>query len=152
MLNMGIEPFLLTASVNAVCSQNLVRRLCQECMEPTDVPRQTLIDMGVSEDEVDEFEVYEAGACHACNDRGFKGRTALFEVMPVRGEMAEFILAGATPTELKREAIRMGMKTLRQSGLSKVKNKETTLSEITRTTMPDSLKRAKESDEYEDYD
>ncbi len=139
LLNMGIEPFLLTASVNAVCSQNLVRKICPECMEPVEVPRNSLIDMGVSEEEVDEFIPYEGKGCHYCNERGYKGRIAIFEVMPVRGELAEFILAGATPTELKREAMRMGMKTLRQSGLAKVKDKVTTLGEITRTTMPDFL-------------
>jgi type IV pilus assembly protein PilB len=137
LLNMGIEPFLVTASVNAVCSQNLVRRLCPECMEPVEVPRQTLIDMGVPEEEMDGFIPYVGRGCSACNDRGYKGRIALFEVMPVRGDLAEFILAGATPTELKREAMRTGMTTLRQAGLKKVKQKITTLEEITRTTMPD---------------
>ncbi len=137
LLNMGIEPFLVTASVNAVCSQNLVRRLCPECMEPVDVPRQTLLDMGVQEEDLDGFVPYAGRGCSACNDRGYKGRTALFEVMPVRGDLAEFILAGATPTELKREAMRTGMITLRQAGLKKVKEKLTTLEEITRTTMPD---------------
>jgi type IV pilus assembly protein PilB len=142
LLNMGIEPFLLTASLNTVVSQRLVRKLCPHCMEPADVPKKTLIEMGVKPEEVDSFVPYISRGCPECSNRGYKGRVGLFEVLTIRGEISELILAGATPAELKREAIRLGMKTLRQAGLNKVKNKETSLEEVTRSTMPDFIKGA----------
>ena len=147
LLNMGIEPFLITASLNTVVSQRLVRKLCPNCMEPVEIPKRTLIEMGVPPEEVDDFVPYVGRGCPECAHRGYKGRIGLFEVLTVRGEISELILAGATPAELKREAIRLGMKTLRQAGLTKVKNKITTLEEVTRTTMPDFVRT---SEEFED--
>ncbi len=147
LLNMGIEPFLLTASLNVVASQRLVRKLCQNCMEPVEIPKKTLIEMGVPPEEVDDFVPYVGRGCSECAYRGYKGRIGIFEVLKVRGEISELILAGATPAELKREAIRLGMKTLRQAGLAKVKQKVTTLEEVSRTTMPDFVRT---SAEFED--
>lgn len=139
LLNMGVEPFLISASVNGVASQRLVRKLCDECKEPEKFDRSHLLGVGVAEDKVDSFKPYQAVGCSNCSDRGFKGRLGIYEVMPVRGDLAEFILAGATPNELKKEAMRRGMLTMRQAGLNHVNNGLTTLSEITRTTMPDFL-------------
>jgi type IV pilus assembly protein PilB len=150
LLNMGIEPFLLTASLNTVVSQRLVRKLCPNCMEPVDVPKKTLINMGLSPEAAEDFVPYMSKGCSACSDRGYKGRIGLYEILKIRGEISDMIIAGATPGELKREAMRMGMKTLRQSGLLKVKSKETSLEEVTRTTMPDFIRGAgdfKEVDE-----
>lgn len=147
LLNMGIEPFLLTASLNAVVSQRLVRKLCPNCMEPAEVPKKTLIEMGVKPEEIEGFVPYRGKGCSECFNRGYKGRLGLYEVLTIRGEISELILAGATPAELKHEAMRLGMKTLRQAGLSKVKNKETSLEEVTRTTMPDFIRGAAEFEE-----
>ena len=135
---------MLTASLNVVVSQRLVRKLCPNCMEPVEVPRKTLIDMGVKPEALEGFVPYAGKGCSECSNRGYKGRIGLYEVLTIKGEIAELILAGATPSELKREAMQMGMRTLRQSGLNKVKSKETSLEEITRTTMPDFIKRASE--------
>ena len=140
LLNMGIEPFLLTASLNTVISQRLVRKICPNCIEPVEVPRKTLINMGVSPEEAEDFVAYVGKGCNECSNRGYKGRLGLYEILKIRGDISDMILAGATPGELKREAMRMGMKTLRQAGLLKVKKKETTLEEVTRTTMPDFVK------------
>jgi len=144
LLNMGIEPFLLTASLNIVVSQRLVRKLCPNCMEPVEVPRKTLLNMGVSPEEAKDFVPYMGKGCPECSNRGYRGRLGLFEVLKIRGEISDMILAGATPGELKREAIKLGMRTLRQAGLSKVKSKQTSLAEITRTTMPDFVRTASE--------
>ncbi len=149
LLNMGIEPFLITAAVRGVLSQRLVRKLCPECLEPAEnVPRQNLLDLGVHPDIIDGFQPYESSGCSNCSDRGFKGRIALYEVMTIRGELPDYILAGATPTELKNEAMRMGMKTMRQTGLTKVNDKVTTLGEVTRATMPDYVKKGSSDDDY----
>ena len=147
LLNMGIEPFLLTASLNTVVSQRLVRKICPNCMEPVEVPKKTLIQMGVSPEEAENFVPYTGRGCSECFNRGYKGRLGIFEVLTIRGEISELIIAGATPAELKREAMRLGMKTLRQAGLNKVKDKLTTLEEITRTTIPDFVRA---SDKFED--
>jgi type IV pilus assembly protein PilB len=139
LLNMGVEPFLITASMNAVASQRLVRKLCDSCKQPDEPEKSTLVNVGVPKDEVDKFTAYKSVGCSMCNDRGYKGRIGIYEVMPIRGDISEFILAGATPSELKREAMRRGMRTMRQAGLVKVSQGITTLEEITRTTIPDFL-------------
>jgi len=147
LLNMGVEPFLITASLNAVASQRLVRRLCDSCKEPEEIDKDVLINVGVPPEEVDDFVSYKAVGCPACQDRGYKGRLGLYEVMPLKGDIAEFVLAGATPSELKREAMRRGMRTMRQTGLRKAKEGLTTIEEVTRTTMPDFIAGA---EGYED--
>jgi type IV pilus assembly protein PilB len=137
LLNMGVEPFLVTAAITTICSQRLVRRLCPECMEPEETTPEALLELGVPEAELEGFVPYRGRGCPACSERGYMGRGAIFEVLSIRGEIAEMILSGATPIELKREAVRQGMVTLRMAGLHKVRNRETSLEEVTRTTMPD---------------
>ncbi len=137
LLNMGVEPFLITASLNGVASQRLVRKLCDNCKAIEEIDHKTLLSVGVPEEEIEDFVAYREVGCPSCMDRGFKGRYGLYEVMVLRGTLGEYILAGATPTELKHEAMRQGMRTMRQTGLEKVRQGITTISEITRTTMPD---------------
>jgi type IV pilus assembly protein PilB len=137
LLNMGVEPFLITAAVTAVMSQRLVRKLCPSCRIAEEVERNTLLELGVAPEDLDGFTAWKPGQCANCSDRGFKGRLGIYEIMTVKGELGEFILNGATPAELKREAMRQGMRTMRQAGLRKVREGLTTISEITRTTMPD---------------
>ena len=142
LLNMGIEPFLLVASLNTVVSQRLVRKLCPNCMEPVEVSQKTLINMGVKPEDLKDFVPYMGKGCPECFNRGYKGRIGLYEILKIRGEIMDMILSGATPGELKIQAMKMGMRTLRQSGLSKVKSKITSLEEVTRTTMPDFIRSA----------
>ena len=139
LLNMGVEPFLVTAAVTTIASQRLVRKLCPDCMEPEETTPEALRELGVPEEELEGFVAYKGKGCPNCNDRGYSGRIAIFEVLTIRGEIAEMILSGATPIELKREAVRQGMVTLRMAGLHKAKGRETSLEEVTRTTMPDIL-------------
>jgi len=139
LLNMGVEPFLLTASLNAVLAQRLVRKICEECKEVVDVSPQVLIDLGVPPKEVSDYVVYRGvgEGCKKCMTTGYKGRTAVYEVMMITEEVKEFILSGASALELKREAIRQGMKTLRQSCLYKLKEGVTTIEEVVRNTSQD---------------
>src|SRR5207245_4457757 len=83
LLNMGIEPFLVTSAVNLILAQRLARKLCQECKKPVDVPQQALLDIGVQPDEAGGVQVFEPGGWRTCNDRGCKGRGALYGVMPM---------------------------------------------------------------------
>lgn len=139
LLNMGIEPFLVTASLNAVVAQRLMRKVCTICKEEVKVSPQILIDLGVPPKEVSEYKVYKGKGdnCKTCLGTGYKGRVAVYEVMVLTEELKEFVLSGASVLELKREAIKQGMKTLRQSALLKLKHGISTVEEVVRNTAPD---------------
>jgi type IV pilus assembly protein PilB len=138
LLNMGIEPFLVTASLNAIVAQRLCRRLCPECKKPAQVDEQALLDAGFSAEEIGSFTPMEKGdGCKICNDRGYKGRVAVYEVMPLWDGLKELVIQGSSTAELKQEAIRLGFKTLRMSALNKVKQGVTNLSEAVGNTAPD---------------
>jgi type IV pilus assembly protein PilB len=137
LLNMGIEPFLVTASLNAIVAQRLCRRLCPECKQPVKLEEQVLLDAGFAPEEVGSFQAFEKGGCKSCNDRGFKGRVAVYEVMPLWDGLKELIINGSSTAELKQEAIRLGFKTLRMSALNKVKGGLTNLAEAVGNTAPD---------------
>ncbi|HET7753637.1 MAG TPA: type IV-A pilus assembly ATPase PilB [Anaeromyxobacteraceae bacterium] len=137
LLNMGIEPFLVTASLNSIVAQRLCRRLCAECRKPAVVEDQVLLDGGFAPEEIGTFQVFEPGGCKACNDRGYKGRVAVYEVMPLWDGLKELIIQGCSTAELKQEAIRLGFRTLRMSALNKVKMGVTSLAEALGNTAPD---------------
>jgi len=138
LLNMGIEPFLVASSVNAIVAQRLARRVCGECKEQeADVTREAMAAAGLSEDEVKATKPMRGRGCNNCSNTGYRGRVALYEVMRVGEELKEFILNGASATEIKREAIRLGMATLRRSALNKFKEGVTTLSEVHRVSAAD---------------
>ncbi|HEX3036407.1 MAG TPA: type IV-A pilus assembly ATPase PilB [Thermodesulfobacteriota bacterium] len=139
LLNMGMEPFLVTASLNLVVAQRLIRKICLDCKEEIEVSPQVLIDLGMSPKEVSEYKFYSGrgNGCRTCIGTGYKGRMAVYEVMKITEELKEFILSGASALELKREAIRQGMRTLRQSALGKLKRGLTTIEEVVRNTAPD---------------
>src|SRR6266568_3454994 len=138
LLNMGIEPFLVTASLNAIVAQRLCRKLCPECKKPVQLEEQALLEAGFTAEELPTLQAHEKGdGCKNCNDRGFKGRVAVYEVMPLWDGLKELIIQGSSTAELKQEAIRLGFKTLRMSALNKVKLGVTTLSEAVGNTAPD---------------
>ena len=135
LMNMGIEPFLVATSVNLICAQRLVRRVCANCKEEVDIPPQALIDAGYSPEEAKTTKIYHGKGCTICNKGGYKGRTGLYEVMEINDELRELILVGASALELKKKAIEQGMLTLRRSGLTKVAAGQTTLDEVLRETV-----------------
>jgi type IV pilus assembly protein PilB len=135
LMNMGIEPFLVATSVNLICAQRLVRRICSNCKEELEVPEQALIDAGYTPEEVKTTKIYHGKGCSTCNKGGYKGRTGLYEVMEVNDELRELILVGASALELKKKAIEQGMITLRRSGLIKVAAGMTTMEEVLRETV-----------------
>jgi type IV pilus assembly protein PilB len=137
LIDMGVEPFLISSSVILILAQRLIRKICTECREPIKPHAQLLIDLGVPPDEVKSFTVYKGKGCTICNNTGYKGRLGLYEVMTMKEEIKELVLARASASEIKKEAIRLGMKTLRQSGISKIKNGVTTIEEVLRSTMED---------------
>jgi len=137
MLNMGVEPFLVSSAVNLILAQRLARRVCVDCKEDIDIPKETLLDLGVPEEEVGSFQCYHGLGCPTCSQTGYKGRIALYEVMPMYEEIKELVLVGASSTEIKREAVRLGMLTLRQSGINKLKEGITTVEEVVRCSVKD---------------
>ncbi|MGQ9645526.1 MAG: type IV-A pilus assembly ATPase PilB [Thermodesulfobacteriota bacterium] len=137
LIDMGIEPFLISSSVILILAQRLIRKICPECREQIRVHPQLLIDLGVPPDEAKHFTVYKGKGCALCSGTGYKGRVGLYEVMPMKEEIKELVLSRASATEIKKEAIRLGMKTLRQSGIHKVKEGMTTIEEVLRATMDD---------------
>ncbi|PLY03559.1 MAG: type IV-A pilus assembly ATPase PilB [Desulfuromonas sp.] len=137
LLNMGIEPFLVASAVNLITAQRLGRRVCSECKEPIEIPKETLIEAGVPESEVDGFICYTGAGCSTCSDTGSKGRVGIYQVMPMFEELKELILAGANTAEIKRESMRLGCKTMRQSALTKLQEGAMTLEEVLRVTISD---------------
>lgn len=137
LLNMGIEPFLVASSVILILAQRLARRICAKCKEPDNVLPDALLKAGFKQEEIKGMVVYKGKGCDMCNKTGYKGRVALYEVMPVKEELRELILQGASADEIKKKAIALGMKTLRMSGLSKVKEGMTTIEEVLDSTFAD---------------
>jgi type IV pilus assembly protein PilB len=138
LLNMGIEPFLVASSVNCILAQRLARRVCEECKErDAEVTKQALLDAGLSEEEIGQSTLFKGRGCRTCSETGYKGRVAVYEVMELTEELKEFVLNGASSMELKREAIRGGMTTLRRSALNKLMEGTTTLSEVLRVSSSD---------------
>jgi len=135
LMNMGIEPFLVATSVNLICAQRLVRRICSSCKEVLEVPEQALLDAGYSAEEVKATKIMHGKGCATCNNSGYKGRVGLYEVMEINDELRELILVGASAMELKKKALDQGMITLRRSGLTKIALGQTTLEEVLRETV-----------------
>jgi len=135
LMNMGIEPFLVASSVNLICAQRLVRRVCSNCKQPQHMPPQALIQAGYSPEDAQSVTPMHGAGCEKCNNTGYKGRVGLYEVMEVTDELRELVLVGASALELRRKAIDEGMITLRQSGLIKVKAGLTTIEEVARETV-----------------
>lgn len=137
LLNMGIEPFLVASAVNLITAQRLGRRVCSECKEPEEIPKQALLDAGVPEDQVGEYTCYKGTGCSTCSDTGYKGRVGIYQVMPMFEELRELILAGANTAEIKAESMSLGVKTMRQSALTKLQEGALTLEEALRVTVAD---------------
>jgi len=137
LLNMGIEPFLVASAVNLITAQRLGRRLCSECKEVENISKQALLDAGVPPEEVDGFVCYKGKGCSKCNDSGYKGRVGIYQVMPMFDEIREMVLAGANTAEIKRESMRLGVRTMRQSALTKLKEGITSFEEVLRCTIAD---------------
>ena len=108
LMNMGIEPFLVATSVNLICAQRLVRRVCRNCKEELEIPEQAFIDAGYSPEEAKTTKIYHGKGCSTCGKRGYKGRTGLYEVMEINDELRELILVGASALELKKKGHRAG--------------------------------------------
>lgn len=134
MRNMGIAPFNIASSVILITAQRLARRLCPQCKQPHDVPQEALREAGYEEKDLDGSWVpYRAVGCNACNN-GYKGRVGIYQVMPITEEMQQIILRDGSALDIAAQAKREGIKSLRDSGLDKVKLGVTSLEEVLAVT------------------
>ena len=130
MRNMGIAPFNIASSVILITAQRLARRLCPHCKAPTDIPRETLLDAGFGEDEVDgSWTPFHPVGCSKCSN-GYKGRVGIYQVMPISEEIQRIVLRDGSALEIAAQAADEGVRSLRQSGLYKVKLGMTSLEEV----------------------
>jgi type IV pilus assembly protein PilB len=137
LLNMGVEPFLITASVNLVLAQRLARKICNDCKAPFAADPAVLLEFGFTEQQVASAQLVKGTGCKNCNGSGYRGRIALYEVMRFSEQLKEMVLQGASTAELKAAAVKNGMSSLRMSGIAKVLAGVTTTEEIGRVTMGD---------------
>ncbi len=138
LMNMGVEPFLVATSVNIICAQRLVRRICTKCKAPEahQPPHEALLKLGYTEDEIRAgITIMKGAGCENCNGKGYKGRVGLYEVLEMSETLRDMILTGASAMEIREQAIRNGMITLRRSGLRKIQEGVTTIEEVVRETV-----------------
>jgi type IV pilus assembly protein PilB len=137
LLNMGIEPFLVSSACILILAQRLGRRICQNCKEEESVPEPAMIKIGFTEEEAKTVKVHKGKGCPSCNNSGYKGRVGFFEIMLITEELKDLILEGGSTEEIKNSAVRQGMSTLRRSGLNKIKEGVTSVEEVLRVTFGD---------------
>ena len=135
LMNMGIEPFLVTTSVHMVAAQRLVRRICENCKKEAEVPPPALVNLGFGEDEAERLVLYKGSGCERCSHTGYKGRVGLYEVMTVSEDIRDLVLSGGSAFEIRQRALEGGMISLRMSGLEKIRHGMTTLEEVLRETL-----------------
>ncbi len=137
LLNMGVEPFLITASINLVLAQRLARKVCVDCKQPLRMEHAHLEEVGFTAEQIAGAKLFKGAGCRTCNGSGYKGRVALYEVMRFNDSLKEMVLQGSSTAELKMAAIKNGMCSLRMSGIAKVLDGVTTTEEVMRVTMAD---------------
>ncbi len=138
MIDMGVDPFMISSAVLLVAAQRLARKLCDECKAPVDVNPEMLLLEGFTEEEINSnTAIYQSVGCEKCDNKGYKGRFALLETMPVTDEIKTLIINGASALDLRKKALEEGMITLRRAGLMNVLRGRTTIEEIMRITLRD---------------
>jgi type IV pilus assembly protein PilB len=135
LVDMGVQPFLLSSALQLILAQRLGRKICSECKEPVEGHEEQLVPLGHVSQGLGKVTFYKGRGCQTCNFTGMKGRVAIYEVMPITEELRELVLKDASTAEIREMAQRQGMKTLRQAGLQKVLEGTTTAAEILRVTM-----------------
>jgi type IV pilus assembly protein PilB len=133
LIDMGIEPFLVSSSVIMIIAQRLVRKLCEKCKQPVRLHEETLRELGI-EESPDELNLFEGRGCIECNETGYSGRLGLYEVMAISSSIRDMIIERRQSADIKQKSIEEGMLTLRADGLEKFKRGTTSLEEILRET------------------
>lgn len=137
LINMGIEPFLVASSLNLIQAQRLVRTICKNCKEPTQVDKKYMMELGLTEEEAEAATPMKGKGCDKCRGTGYKGRMGIYEILPITEDIRNAIIAGMSDIEIKHIAMKKGMKTLRQSALLKMARGITTVEEVVAVTLAD---------------
>ena len=132
--DMGIEKYLIVSSVILILAQRLVRKICPYCKEKVDIPPNALEELGFSSEDAKNVTIYKGRGCSRCNNTGYKGRVAIYEIIPISDQIRNMILKGASLSEIREQAIKEGTSTLRNSGLKKIKEGITTIEEVMNAT------------------
>jgi len=146
LINMNVEPFLISDALILIVAQRLIRRLCKKCKEEHKISPEALIDIGFSPEEAEKVKPMKSKGCSLCNESGYKGRTGLFEVMEVTNDIRDLILTKSQPKDIKMLAMQNGMASLRMSGLAKIKDGVTSIEEVLRETIKDAEVKSGEAD------
>jgi len=134
LIDMGLQPFLVASATNLIQAQRLVRRICKKCRAPHQYPKHLLVEAGFSEQDIAETQFYLGKGCEECRQTGYRGRVGLYEVMPMSQALKKMVTDGASNAEIRAQALREGMVTLRRHGLEKMRQGHTTLEEVLRET------------------
>jgi type IV pilus assembly protein PilB len=137
LMDMGVPPFLLTATIEGILAQRLVRKICQNCRQPYQPSVELLFELGLTPEKIRGKNVYQGRGCDKCNNTGFKGRNGIFELFEIDDEIRQMILDGATRDVLAAAGRKNGMMTLREAGLEAIFTGVTTIEEIVRETVVD---------------
>jgi type IV pilus assembly protein PilB len=132
---MGIQPFMICATVEAILAQRLVRRICPKCREEVRVSADLLFELGMERDQLEGRKFYRGTGCDACNNTGYKGRVGLFELMVLNDLIRDMVMANASTDEIRTQAQKDGMITLREFGMGLASNGITSLEEVVRETI-----------------
>jgi len=134
LVDMGVEPFLITSTVRAILAQRLVRRICQECKKEYKTPEHEILEFGIPKEKLKAMKFYKGEGCSNCNGSGYKGRTGLYELLIVDDKIRDLVIKRASLTSIRNAACEAGMKTLRENGLKKVMEGITSIEEVLRET------------------
>ena len=135
LLDLGMEPFLVTATVEAIVGQRLVRRICRNCREPFDPTEELLMELNLTKDDLGDNQLYFGRGCDYCNNTGYRGRLAIYEIMVMEDSIRDLIMNRASTNILRAEARKLGMRTLRESGLLAIFEGVTTIEEVVKETI-----------------
>lgn len=135
LMNMGVEPFLVTSSVNTIVAQRLLRKICPKCKTEVQFQKDKLISLGVPADKAEKAQIFEGKGCTACANTGYKGRVAVYEVFDFTQDLKEMVLRGQTIIEIRKAAVAGGMQSLRQSAIQKAIEGQTSIAEAVSLTM-----------------
>jgi type IV pilus assembly protein PilB len=133
LMEMGVEPFLVSSSVKMIIAQRLLRRVCEDCKAPAEVDRELLVELGIDNSGWRSF--FKGKGCSSCHQSGYKGRTAVYEVLPVQNGLSDLIAKGITASEIRMKAKLNGVLTLREAALKRAERGETSLEEVVRETL-----------------
>jgi type IV pilus assembly protein PilB len=135
LLDLGVEPFLITATFEAVVAQRLCRRICEDCREEYTPTDEQLLELQLSSDDVAGRRFYFGKGCDSCNSTGYRGRVGIFETMVFNDDVRELVMKGASTSLLREAAVRNGMRTLRESGVMLIYDSLTTIEEVVGATV-----------------